>query len=129
MIESLISPQLHVIGVLALRLRLPLIPSCYLILNGKKKKENYADVEHIRVLFPPPRSMIHPITAVDRAVRSTQIIPGFRDHAPMHLLDFAGLFNNMVLLPVLKLSGIRPGQEQSPFTAEELGALRPVMTE
>ncbi|TNM88847.1 hypothetical protein fugu_005101 [Takifugu bimaculatus] len=38
-----------------------------------------------------------------------------------------GLFNKMVLLPVLKLSGIRPGQEQSPFTAEELGALGPVM--
>lgn len=72
--------------------------------------------------------MIHPITAADRAVRSTQIIPGFRDHAPMHLLDFAGLFNKMVLLPVLKLSGIWPGQEQSPFTAEELGALRPVIT-
>lgn len=92
------------------------------------KKKNYADVEQIHVLFPSPRSMIHPITAADRAVRSTHIIPGFQDHAPMHLLDFAGLFNKMVLLPVLKLSGIRPGQEQSPFTAEELGALRPVMT-
>lgn len=45
----------------------------------------------------------------------------------MHLLNFTGLFNKMVLLPVLKLSGIRPGQEQSPFTVEELGALRPVM--
>lgn len=41
------------------------------------------------------------------------------------LQDF---LTNLVLLLVLKLSGIRPGQEQSPFTAEELGALRPVMT-
>lgn len=80
--------------------------------------------------FPFQQSPVHPTTAANRAVRNTvgQTIPRFCDHAPMHLLNFTGLFNKMVLLLVLKLSGIRPGQEQSPFSVEELGALRPVMT-